>query len=806
MRFLRKIPASLLLGTALCASAARAGAIADPVDAELRALASRARDKQTWGALRRYAAAARDGEQRGLAFFVLGYWEYNLEQYRPAVADMRRAAETGFSLADFAEYYHAAAAQGAELPGDVVAVLEGFSSRHPQSVLRYDALELDAQALVETRQSRRAIQALTAEPRVARRPSLAVLLGQAYRQAQKLEDAARTFEEIYYRFPAAPEAAAAREALDQLRIQLGEAKFPMPSAEIQTARAETLFNQSRYRDALEEYDALLVASPGSSFAARWRVGRARCLLRLRPVGETLDALQAPIPNSPELDAERLSVLVEAYARREDAEAMRVVLDQLAAVYPQSSGLAAALDAAGNFFARQGDWNSAARYYQPLAESYPQTDLGREAHWRVAWTFYLQKETQKARQAFVDHLTRYPHSPHVPAALYWLGRLAERDRAAPEARALFSLIEKRFVQSYYAIEARRRLAALPADSAPEEAGTSGPWVRVTQVAQRVSRLVAPSLHPCEPPPPSEAIRPFLTLRALSLYSLAEEYLESVLSNRAAPELYFALSRIKAEQGAHSSALLTAGRVVPEFPQYDFSALPRELWELLYPRPYWAMVERQASASRLDPYLLMGLIRQESAFNPLAVSRANARGLMQILPQTAASWRSQRRAAARLLFDPQYNLRVGSRYLKRLTETYHGVLEQALAAYHAGDERVNAWLAAHSFQEPAEFLESIPIPATRIYVERVLRDAEIYRRIMTGAAAFKECGHRAERATRRLMRLRNLSRSSRVATGRRVQAAPVQAMRRKALLSSAAHLESAGRLSYDARERAVLICGF
>jgi len=69
--------------------------------------------------------------------------------------------------------------------------------------------------------------------------------------------------------------------------------------------------------------------------------------------------------------------------------------------------------------------------------------------------------------------------------------------------------------------------------------------------------------------------------------------------------------------------------------DFSDLPQEVWGFLYPQAYWELIERQARLNKLNPYLVMGLIRQESAFNARALSVANARGLMQILPETAAN---------------------------------------------------------------------------------------------------------------------------------------------------------------------------
>jgi soluble lytic murein transglycosylase len=113
-------------------------------------------------------------------------------------------------------------------------------------------------------------------------------------------------------------------------------------------------------------------------------------------------------------------------------------------------------------------------------------------------------------------------------------------------------------------------------------------------------------------------------------------------------------------------------------------------------------------------------------------------MQILPQTVGRSPRSRRRAARRLYDPAYNIRFGCRYVRDLLQAYKGNLVEAVAAYHAGRPNVQMWLEGHQFREPGEFMELIPIPATRVYVEAVLRDAEIYRLLLAGSPKFKKCG--------------------------------------------------------------------
>jgi soluble lytic murein transglycosylase len=128
------------------------------------------------------------------------------------------------------------------------------------------------------------------------------------------------------------------------------------------------------------------------------------------------------------------------------------------------------------------------------------------------------------------------------------------------------------------------------------------------------------------------------------------------------------------------------------------------------------------------LVAGLIHQESAFSPEARSSANALGLMQLEPETARRIAKQvkvRYSQARL-FEPDYNVRLGTTYLANLRQQFDGV-EMAVAAYNAGEDRVAAWTTGQTYREPAEFVDSIPFTETRDYVEIGTRNADIYRKL-------------------------------------------------------------------------------
>jgi peptidoglycan lytic transglycosylase len=722
-------------------SAARPRADSGPRAAspELRSLAAQAREPLGWAALRRYAASAPAGE-KPLAYFVLGYREFQKDRFAEAEHDLENAARGDSPLADFTEYYRGAALGAGRKPAEAARLVANFSERYPQSALRAEAVALLARCLTDSGQAERALQTLSAEPSVESQPSLGLAKARALQALGRTEDAVIALEQVYCLSPTSSEAADAGSELEKLRRTLGRARFREPSAELFSSRAETLLAQGRHRESLRAFAEALVAYPNSSEVPRWKIGRAKSLLGLRRSEEALDALQWPFASDPAMDAQRLATLVEAYAMRGNPESIRVIVEQLGAVYPKSQPYSEALTRMASYYRRESDWAGAKPYYEILANSFGNTAEADEARWQLGWIAYLEHHDDEARAAFESYVSQNPDARHVPDALYWLGRLAESGGALTEAQALYKALATRYAHNYFGGEAAERLKTLSAGRSAEPESLTRTWARAASL---------PELIPNPPPPPSwlcasrpsesgKALDAVALLESLSLDELAETYLRLVLSNQAAsPELVMALGRVESQQGEVARALLSAGKAFPRYEEYDFSRTPEGLWDLLFPHPYWPIVRQESEVKGVDPYLVMGLIRQESAFNPNARSPANARGLMQILPQTASPRPSGRRTATRRLANASYNVQFGSSYLERLLRDYNGVAEYALAAYHAGKANVDEWLAKNSFHDPAEFMESIPIPATRIYVEHVVRDSRVYRQLMAGDPVFRQC---------------------------------------------------------------------
>lgn len=154
------------------------------------------------------------------------------------------------------------------------------------------------------------------------------------------------------------------------------------------------------------------------------------------------------------------------------------------------------------------------------------------------------------------------------------------------------------------------------------------------------------------------------------------------------------------------------------------LNEEALRLLYPRPFFQIIQ-DASRGKIDSFLVLGLVRQESAFDSKAVSQANAKGLMQIVPNTA---RRLATGGHRKLLNERSNTEMGVKYLVNLAERFQGRMELVLAAYNAGPLKVDEWLRRNE-RGPDALLwnDLIPYMETRDYVVGILRNTYFYSRL-------------------------------------------------------------------------------
>lgn len=164
-------------------------------------------------------------------------------------------------------------------------------------------------------------------------------------------------------------------------------------------------------------------------------------------------------------------------------------------------------------------------------------------------------------------------------------------------------------------------------------------------------------------------------------------------------------------------------------------------MILPGQYYPLHAIAAQTWPVPTELALAIARQESEFNPAAVSAAGARGLMQLMPATAQEVSGKIGVpyeAARLTADPLYNAQLGTAYLARMLNAFDGSYVLTAAAYNAGPGRVREWLAAYGDPrdpnvDAVAWIELIPFEETRNYVMRVLESLHVYRARLDGQVA-------------------------------------------------------------------------
>ena len=152
---------------------------------------------------------------------------------------------------------------------------------------------------------------------------------------------------------------------------------------------------------------------------------------------------------------------------------------------------------------------------------------------------------------------------------------------------------------------------------------------------------------------------------------------------------------------------------------------------FPTTYFEIVSRYAEEFDLEPELIFAVIHAESRFNENAISRAGASGLMQIMEDTAY-WIAPMAGIDEFnysqIFDPEINIRLGSYYIGMHIRRFEDITV-ALCAYNAGSGNVTGWLDNPDYSSDGKTLDYIPFAETRNYVERVMRNKQIYSIILS-----------------------------------------------------------------------------
>jgi soluble lytic murein transglycosylase len=650
------------------------------------------------------------GEAAATAYLALGHAYLLDNRFAEAAASLRQARAAGDALADYDEFLGAKAEHDGGNNAAAEELLKGFADRNPDSIFVPQVPELEAQILLGMNDFAGARKVLEDEPDSAGRAGYQLALGEVDQVQGQTAEAGRIYKHVLLTWPLTFEAQTARARLTGLGMESS-----LTEAEVRSL-ADAYYNAGRYEEAAERYHALARTS-GTDAAQRngFAVAAAACDLKLKRL--TREEAEALAQTNDENGARRLYLLMELARNRDDLVAQSAYVERLRQNFPQSPWLAEALYSSGNMYLLRKDYPRAVEYYSSLAEHFPQNANAAAAHWRAGWWSYRQGLYDQAAKIFEEQIREYPGAKETVSALYWRARLYEQQDHQPAmAAAHYRTLIKAYSHYFYAQMARERLVSLG----------DAPPVSVPGLEKYVPETI-PKLLVTFPEGDPHLVKAHLLVNAgLSEYvpqEIAEAPGSSSWSGIAEAEIY-------ASYGETFRAIRVLKRALPYASSASINSIPLAYWRILFPEVYWDTIRSESAKNGLDPYLVASLIRQESEFNPSAISHANAYGLMQLLPSVGRQMAREEGLGSiepRQLLDPVLNIRLGTRYLRQTLDHFGGVSEYALAAYNAGENRVTDWQAAGPYHGIDEFVESIPFTETRDYVQAILRNQDIYREI-------------------------------------------------------------------------------
>jgi soluble lytic murein transglycosylase len=542
------------------------------------------------------------------------------------------------------------------------------------------------------------------------RADFQLALAKAEALAGNSAEAQHLYQHVYLDYPLSIEAGVARSQL----VTSGVLATLPPDQ--RRRHADALYDAGHYSDAEDEFRSLAGQSNiDAASRTALLVAAAECDWKLHRLSPS--QLNSIPDSNDEAGARRMYLLMELARDRGDQTTQQSIVSDMETRFPSSPWLAEAIYSSGNMYLLLKDYPHAITYYGELARRFPTSHYAPSAHWRTGWLNYRLGQYSEAARLFDEQIRVYAGGKEIPSAIYWRGRIYEdQEKNAADAAEYYRTILRVFPHYYYAMLAQDRVSHL---------GSVTP--DPNPILDALQPMTIPELTDDVPEDDPHVVKARLLANAGLNEYIAPEIQASDGSDQWGA---FAEAEIYASYGESWHAMRLLKRAIPFYTSAPIEAIPIGYWRILFPQSYWTDIKADAEHNGLDPYMVAALIRQETEFNPGAISNKSAYGLMQLLPSVGRALARQvgiHHFQTNELLNPTTNIRLGTLYLRQTLDRFGGQPEYAFAAYNAGDDRVTDWQSVGNYHGMDEFVESIPFTETREYVEAILRNEQIYREL-------------------------------------------------------------------------------
>jgi soluble lytic murein transglycosylase len=728
----KRVAAALLpvmtfaLMTPLTVSCQRAPSDPDAGIEELRRLARNGSQRPAVTDLTGIEARYPRSRAAALARFLRGYLYYAAQNYQAAIEALdSRAIGSASALADYALFYRGESEAATEAKVEARRDYNTLYTKHPDSLKAREARLRASEMSIALADPTSAIKEL-ARLAEANDPDAIYITARALESMGRLDQAIAYYRRIYYEIPATTASVQSEARLTALNAS---PKENVGSFDQERSRAAALFDAKQYADASDAYEQLLARFPEADRIDEVQLRLGISLLNNKQAAKALGALARVSDNDPELRAEALFNQAEALRRASRSLESSQAVDRLLRQYPKSRWATEALYTLATYLKKQARESEAATRYRQLFAGYPKSEYAPEASYNLGWFAYRSKNYSEAARILEQHLEgyRYPETKFIGEACYWAGKSEERLGHKTRALALYDLVNERYRYGYHGYVAGLRSDTLRKAEPALKAEQPKPGSDL-----EVIRANALHVEPIQETANGSEIGRVARANDLEVIGLDElaikELNKALEAAPTSPKLNLRLAQLYSRRGETFQASLVLRKGYPDLYSYRDSDLPREAWEIFFPLIAWGTIKQEAKRYGIDPYIAAGLIRQESVFNPNAVSRVGARGLMQLMPATGqliSKRQGNGTITAADLYNPALNIKLGMNYFAQMLGEF-GRVEYAAAAYNAGPLRARAWIAERGSMDIEDWIENVPFSETRGYIQNVLRYAANYRR--------------------------------------------------------------------------------
>lgn len=699
------------------------------------------------------------GEQAEALGLLAGAYE-SLGEWRAAIDAFSRYLDIEDAAAPYVQWHIAKAYEALEEDEQVAEQLVSIDLAELPSSLQAEILEELASARRRLEDYDGALEAYQRILDFAKQPNYRALVlqkkGQTLGEAGQDEEALELFRRVLQGHPESYAAYLSLVALDELEAaRVPDLEGPqapaLRAAQVSDLeRGQILYHARQYAECIKTLERYALAQPEGEMArAHYTLGLAH--ERLGQYSRSFQEYDAVIKRYPQDPLVADAWMAKARAAAAYGGDPSGLYFEFWRLYPDHPRAPEALWLAGTALEREGrsipgSWEEAAEFYHRLRINYPEDTRASEALFREGLAAYVSGNMSAAHRLWAEAVQGELPPEERTRLLTWLGLAARASEDAQAAQRYWQEAMGIAPQSYYGLRARDLSADLSSHLSPYAAAVL-PGAPLSEVEWSQIAAWITSWHTATEEVSLDIAQDLLARRGTALWRLG--WVEEAVTTyrllrdkvRDDPRALLVLTRLCDQIGLHPVTIscaqrlehlggeATGGNELSPDSRLSYEP-PKPLLKLSYPTTFGHLVSAQAAHYAVDPLLFLALVRQESRFNPHAVSYAGAVGLTQVMPDTG-TWIASRIGPEsyrrEILYRPVVSVRYGMWLMHTLLDLYDRDWIAALVAYNAGPGNLKRWTNDQPITDHDLFVETLPVKQAEDYVKHIYQQYRMYEKL-------------------------------------------------------------------------------